>query len=64
MLNKKEIDDILSKIEKEDSMFAKKASIDSLCIPSSIIGRTKPLIYRRISEMSTELENTACHIQD
>lgn len=40
-MNKKEIDDILSKIEKEDSIFAKKASLDSLSIPSNIIGRTK-----------------------
>ncbi len=41
ILNKKEIDDILSNIEKEDSIFAKKASLDSLSIPPNIIGRTK-----------------------
>lgn len=40
-MNKKEIDSIISKIEKEDSIFAKKASLDSLSIPSNIIGRTK-----------------------
>lgn len=32
---------MISKIEKEDSIFAKKASLDSLSFPSNIIGRKK-----------------------
>jgi cell division control protein 6 len=38
-LNKKEISNIISKIEQEGSIFAKKASLDSLSFPSKIIGR-------------------------
>jgi archaeal cell division control protein 6 len=38
-LNKKEINSIISKIEQESSIFAKKASLDSLSFPSRIIGR-------------------------
>jgi cell division control protein 6 len=40
-MNKQDIDGIISKIDKEDSIFAKKASLDSLFIPSNIVGRTK-----------------------
>jgi cell division control protein 6 len=40
-LNKQDIDGIISKIEKEDSIFAKKASLDSLLFPSKILGRKK-----------------------
>ncbi|MBI3638990.1 MAG: AAA family ATPase [Thaumarchaeota archaeon] len=38
-MNKKEIGSIISKIEQEGSIFAKKASLDSLSFPSKIIGR-------------------------
>jgi len=38
-LDKKEIDSIISKIEQEGSIFAKKASLDSLSFTSKIIGR-------------------------
>jgi hypothetical protein len=40
-MNKKEINSIISKIEKEDSIFAKKAALDSLSIPTNIIDMTK-----------------------
>lgn len=40
-MNKEDIDGIISKIEKEDSIFAKKALLDSLSFPGKIIGRKK-----------------------
>jgi cell division control protein 6 len=42
-MNKKDIESIISKIEKEDSIFAKKAILDPLSFPSKIIGREKQL---------------------
>lgn len=42
-MNKKDIEGIISKIEKEDSIFAKKAILDPLSFPSKIIGREKQL---------------------
>lgn len=40
-MNRQDIDNIISQIEKEDSIFAKKASLDSLSLPSNILGRKK-----------------------
>ena len=40
-MNKQDIDSMVSQIEKEDSLFAKKASLDSLLSPSRILGRKK-----------------------
>ena len=38
-MDKKEIDEIISKIEKEDAGFAKKSYLDSLVFPAKIVGR-------------------------
>lgn len=38
-MNKKEIDSMVLEIEKEDSLFSKKAYLDTLAFPASIVGR-------------------------
>jgi hypothetical protein len=38
-MNKQDINDIISQLEKENSFFTKKASLDSLSLPSKILGR-------------------------
>ena len=40
-MNKKDVSDIASKIEQEESIFAKKSFLDPLLFPGKIIGRTR-----------------------
>ena len=40
-MNKKDVSDIASKIEREESIFAKKSFLDPLLFPGKIIGRTR-----------------------
>lgn len=38
-MDKKTLDSIISKVGKEDSVFAKKSSLETLSYPQSIVGR-------------------------
>ena len=40
-MNKQDLAKIISKIEKEDAVFSKKAYLDTLAFPENIVGRQK-----------------------